>query len=71
MKTVKEFYTNQCHVYVYDTEYVFENKKIYCIKSVHDRGKKSGKENVRFGTLEQINGIIRTYRQVRVGGFIL
>lgn len=68
MKQVKEFRTTQCQVSVYETGFVYEDQKIYCIKSLH---RKTGKENIRFGTIDQINQIIRTYKQVRVGGFIL
>ena len=68
MELVKEFDTTQCHVSVYKTNYRAKKHDIYCIVSVHN---KDGKENVRFGTLEQIQGIAKTYRQVRKGAFLL
>lgn len=69
MEQVKEFETNQCTIKVWDTGWCVDYYHIYCIKSYH---RKNGKVVTRFGTQAQIEGILRTYPEVRnAGGFKL
>ena len=65
---VKRFDTAQCKITVYDTKLEYHGHKIYCIESVHGS---NGKTTLRFGTMAQINQIIKTYTQVRKGPFVL
>lgn len=59
-KLIEEFETCQCAVYIYDTGYVMDTFRIYCVKSLHH---KTGKVLVRFGTKAQVDGIIKTYKK--------
>ena len=59
MKLVKEFETNQCRVYVYDTGFAVDYDHIYCIRSYH---KNNDKVLTRFGTRQQVESIVATYR---------
>lgn len=57
---MQSFSTNQCDVYVYDTNLILNNTKIYSIISIH---RSSGSINTRFGNLIQIESIIKTYKK--------
>ena len=59
-KLMESFKTNQCDIYVYDTNLNFNDNKIYCILSIH---RATGKINTRFGNEIQTKGIIKSYRK--------
>ena len=69
MELVKEFETTQCVVKVYNTGFCVDWYHIYCITSYH---KKNGNTLTRFGNIEQIESILRTYPEIKnAGGFKL
>ena len=55
----REFVTNQCNVMVFRTDTLIFGELVYCIVSIHINIEKV---TIRFGTLNQIESIIRTYR---------
>lgn len=62
MELIEEFDTTQCHITVHDTGWCVDYYHIYVLKSYH---KKSGKILTKFGTKDQIDGMIRTYKGER------
>ena len=56
---LNRFETNNCVIYVIDTEFENFGEKIYCLVSVHN---KDLHQNIRFGNKVQINSMIKSYR---------
>lgn len=62
MKKITDFNTSQCKCTLYETEWMFNGERVYCIVTWHNA---TGKVNTRFGNKLQMQGILATYPNMR------